>query len=100
MGLIYDKKTKRYYQDYEILTPRELESHKKRIKNAMRAADARLETIEQDKIQRGYCPKCRFLLPTSGECDCGYKKPKALMNIKIQAPQKNYVNPEILKMYK
>lgn len=98
MGLIFDKRTKRYYQDYEILTPKELEEHKRRIKNAMRMNDAKVNEIEQDKIRRGYCPRCNLLLPMSGECDCGYKKPKTLMNVKL--PGKNYVNPEILKMYK
>lgn len=102
MGLIWDKKSKRYYREEEILTRKEIDERHKRIKNAMRAADEKIEMIDEDKFRRGYCPKCRLLLSLSGECDCGYKKSQKKMELdKIKKyPHKSYVNPEILKMYK
>lgn len=102
MGLIWDKKSKRYYREEEILTRNEIDERHKRIKNALRMSDEKVQMVEEDKFRRGYCPKCRLLLPLSGECDCGYKKSQKKMELdKIKKyPHKSYVNPEILKMYK
>ena len=98
MKLVWSKKHNRYVPEEDLYTPRELEEKNKRVRRAMFAEERRLQAIEDDRLARGYCPRCNLLLPLSGECDCGYKKPKkTTMNI---APQKNYVNPAILAMYK
>ena len=100
MSLIYDKKHNIFYREEDVLTPREIDERKKRIKNALRMADAKIESIERDKPRRGYCPKCRELLPLSGQCHCGYKKPSGPIVTGSGKVNKGYVNPQILKMYK
>lgn len=99
MKLVWSKKHNRYVPEEDLYTRKELEEKNRRIARAMIAEECRLQDIEDDKLARGYCPKCNMLLPKSGECFCGYKKLKPKVTL-TQPPQKNYVNPAILAMYK
>lgn len=100
MGLIWDKKTMRYVNEEDVYMPQELAERNKKKRAAMLAADARVIAQEKDKWARGYCPRCRLLLPVSGRCDCGYVRPSQHTVTGSGTVRNGYVNPMILNMYK
>ena len=66
------KRRERMMEDDEIYSPEELKQRKKRTAAIMRAQDARLEEERVRLLQRGYCPKCFYILNSNGKCpqDC------------------------------
>lgn len=92
MGLIWDKRHNVYVEESKL----EAEARAKRARNAIRMMEVELEAMEANKKRRGFCPKCRLLLPESGRCGCGYQKDTSGM----QNVYKGYVNPAILATYK
>ena len=80
---------------YEEISDKEYMERIQRMRRSMYAEDARIAKIEADKAARGYCPRCNFLLPLSGKCDCGYVKRDT-----IGKTYKGFVQPSILAMYK
>lgn len=105
MAWIYDAKRNIKYEETE-------EQEAERIRKArigMRIAEQKALAEEEDKRNRGYCPRCRILLPLNGKCDmCGYIKKKnttpAYVRNEIIDPKRGlvkggYVHPSILAMY-
>jgi hypothetical protein len=101
MAWVYDIKRNVKYEESQ-------EQENERVRKArvgMRIAEEKAQKIEADKERRGYCAKCKCLMPLSGVCDIchGTKKmpPPRLDTIdhKRGLVKGGYVNPTILKMY-
>lgn len=90
--MVWDAKHKMYVEE----SPSEYEARVKRVRNAMRTAEFKLQRLESERIRRGYCPKCHLGLPESGKCSCGYVKD---VSTNTQNVYRGYVNPAILAMY-
>lgn len=101
MAQIYDVKRNIAYDETEEQENERL--RKTRI--GLRIAEEKAQRIEADKERRGYCARCKCLMPLSGICDVCHGTKKAppprldVIDHKRGLVKGGYVNPTILKMY-
>lgn len=68
----YIKRLDRFVPKTDLYSDAELEEQRKRARKAMFAADMRAQEEYNRTHRHGICPQCHMVIPSSGQCDCGY----------------------------